>query len=104
MITIHINLVCLLAGSTVQGLSRDGKIAVACSVSALSMGSLIFFIVGLLCGRHLCPKHKHSAEPTHVPPLANNVTPAYDDIILEHQQEMELKINVAYSPLPTASI
>ena len=77
MITLHIILVCLLTGSTFQGLNRDGMIAVACSVTAFSMGSVVLFIVGLLCGRHLYPKHKQSAEPTHAPPPANNVDQSY---------------------------
>ena len=67
------------------------------------MGSLIFFIVGFLCGR-LYHRHKQLSKLTHVPPPAKNVIPVYDDIILEqHQQEMELKTNVAYDPLAIGS-
>ena len=93
----------MLAGGTFQGLSRDGMIAVACSVTGFAVGSLVFFIVGFLCGR-LYPKQKQSAEPTLAPPPAKNVIPVYDDIILkQHQQELELKRNMAYGPLNIAS-
>ena len=68
------------------------------------MGSLMCFIVGFLCGC-LYQRHKQLAESTHgiAPPPTKNVIPVYDDIILEqHQQEMELKTNVAYGPLAIA--
>ena len=74
-------------------------IAVTSSVATFAVGSLVFFAVGFLCGR-LYQRHKHLAEPTHGPPLAKNMTPVYDDIILkQHEQELELKENIAYGPL-----
>ena len=74
-------------------------IAVASSIASFAVGSLVFFVVGYLC-RCLQQRHKQLAEPTHVPPLVNNVAPVYDDIIPKpHEQELELKSNIAYGPL-----
>ena len=92
------NTSCVYLGKTFQGLSRDGMIAVASSVTTFAMGSLVFFVVGYLCGR-LHQRNKQLAEPRHVPPPAKNVAPMYDDIILkQHEQELELKSNIAYGP------
>ena len=81
----------------------------ASSVTTFAVSSIIFFVVGFFCGR-LYPKQKQSAEPTrippladnmtpetHLPPLADNMTPVYDYI--KDEKELELQRNVAYGPL-----
>jgi hypothetical protein len=97
-------------------LSRDGEIAVASSVTVFTVASILFFIVGFLCG-HFCLKKRKSstAAGEAVPPagsegaaISEAVTPAgsgqtqtpyYDDVVLQ-QEEVELKENVAYGPIP----
>jgi hypothetical protein len=101
-------------------LSRDGKIAVASSVTVFTVASISFFIVGFLCG-HFCQKKRKSsaAAGEAVPPAGSGgsqaaaseasavtgsggsgqtQTPYYDDVVLQ-QEEVELKENVAYGPL-----
>jgi hypothetical protein len=99
-------------------LSRDGKIAVASSVTVFTVASILFFIVGFLSGHFYQKKRKSStAAGEAVPPAGSGgaraaaseaVTPAgsggqtqtpyYDDVVLQ-QEEVELKENVAYGPL-----
>ena len=79
--------------------SHDGKIAVASSVTVFTVASITFFIIGFLCG-HFCQKKKPTIET--VPPSGNGQTqiPYYDDVVLQQpQQELEMKENVAYSPV-----
>ena len=56
-----------------EQLSPDGKIAVASSVTVFAVASIVFFIVGFLCG-HFCQKKRKSNTPAadaeSVPPLA----------------------------------
>jgi hypothetical protein len=100
-------------------LSRDGKIAVASSVTVFTVASILFFIVGFLCG-HFCQKKRKSSTAA-----GETVTPAgsggaraaaseasavtgsggsrqtqtpHDDVVIQ-QEEVELKENVAYGPL-----
>ena len=85
-------------------LSRNGKIAVASSVTVFTVASILFFIIGFLCG-HFCQKTRKSGttaaagEPT-VPPAESSggqaQTPYYDDVVL---QQVQLKENVAYGTL-----
>ena len=73
-------------------LSQDRQIAVASSVTVFVVASILFFIVGFLCG-HFCRKERKPAEI--VPPAAvQTQIPYYDDVVLK--QELELKANVAY--------
>ena len=88
---------------TTQGsfevLSRDGKIAVASSVTVFVVASILFFIIGFLCG-HFCQKNRKpsTAAAETVPPSGGQTQiPYYDDVVL--QQELELKANVAYAPI-----
>ena len=87
-------------------LTDGGKIAVASSVTFFA-GSSMCFIIGFLC-RHFCQKFKerHSiiinTQTNTGPRTANqdNIpsTPIYDDVVLkQHEQELELKENIAYA-------
>lgn len=70
----------------------------ASSVTTFAVSSLVFFIVGFMCGC-LYRKQKLLTEPIHAPPPPRNVIPVYDDIMpKQHQQDLELKTNVAYGP------
>ena len=80
-----------------EPLSRDGQIAVASSVTVFVLASTLFFIVGFLCG-HFCRKEKKIAETVSSSGQAH--APYYDDVVLrQHEQELELKENVAYGPV-----
>ena len=81
------------------GLTNGGKIAVACLVTTFVVGSILFFIVGFLCG-HYCRKKKKSMAPaaSQCEKTAHGA-PYYDDVVLNQQQELELKENVAYAPV-----
>ena len=89
-----------------EGLSRDGKIAVASSVTVFAVASILFFVVGFLCG-HFCQKKRKSstraAAGETVPPGGSGghtQTPCYDDVVIQlSDQELELKENVAYGPI-----
>ena len=74
----------------------------ASSVTAFTMASILFFIIGFLC-RHFCQKIKKQspAAAESVPPSGGQTQiPYYDDVVLQpHEQELELKENVAYGPL-----
>ena len=82
-----------------EALSQDGKIAVASSVTVFIVASILFFIVGFLCGHYCQNKRKQSSAAGETVPSASGQTqiPYYDDVVLE--QEVELKENVAYGPL-----
>ena len=86
-----------------DGLSRDGKIAVASSVTVVFVASITFFIVGFLCG-HFCQKKRKltsaaggETTPPGVATGGQTQIPYYDDVVLK--QEVELKENLAYGPL-----
>ena len=77
-----------------EPLSRDRKIAIASSVTVFVVASILFFIIGFLCG-HFCRKER---KTTAIVPQTS--TPYYDDVVLQqHEQELELKENVAYAPV-----
>ena len=66
----------------------------ASSMTAFIVASTLFFIVGFLCG-HFCQKERKNAEI-----VSQTRTPNYDDAVLQqHEQELELKENVAYGPV-----
>ena len=74
-------------------LSRDGKIAVASSVTTFVMASILFFIAGFLYGNFY--QKKRSIRPS-----GQTRIPYYDDVVLQQrEQELELKENVAYGPV-----
>ena len=89
-----------------EELSGDGKIAVASSVTVFTVASILFFIIGFLCG-HFCQKKRKSstraAAGETVPPGGSGgqtQTPYYDDVVIQQSdQELELKENVAYGPI-----
>ena len=82
-----------------SGLTNDGKIAVASSVTAFVVGSILFFVVGFLCG-HYCRKGKKAiATSSQYEKTITHGTPYYDDVVLNQQQELELEENVAYAPV-----
>jgi hypothetical protein len=97
---------CLLFKGS-EGLSRDGEIAVASSVTVFTVASILFFIVGFLCG-HFCQKKRKSstAAGETVTPAGSEgsagltQTPYYDDVVLQQREpDLELKENVAYGPI-----
>ena len=91
-------------------MSRDGKIAVASSVTVFAVASILFFIVGFLCG-HFCQKRRKSSTTASagetVPPggsggQTQTLELYYDDVVLRRPDqlpELELKENVAYAPV-----
>ena len=93
-------------GSEGLSLSRDGKIAVASSVTVFTVASILFFVVGFLCG-HFCQKKSKSsttaAAGETVPPGGSGghtQTPYYDDVVIQQSdQELGLNKNVAYGPI-----
>ena len=85
-----------------SGLTEDGKIAVASSVTFVG-GSSMFFIIGFLCG-HFCRKERPNSQTSTGPRTASQSdqgnTPYYDDVVIQQShQELELKENVAYGPI-----
>ena len=81
-------------------LSQDGKIAVASSVTVFAVASILFFIVGFLCGC-FCQKKRKTAAETFPPAGGQRQIPYYDDVVLQQpdEQDLELKDNVAYAPV-----
>ena len=49
------------AGGSFNGLTDDVKIGVASSVTAFIVGSILFFIIGFLCG-HFCDGRRKSLQ------------------------------------------
>ena len=85
-----------------EALSREGKIAVASSVTVFVVASILFFTIGFLCGHFWQKKRKPSrAAARSVPPSGGQTQiPYYDDVVLQQrEQELELKENVAYGPV-----
>ena len=82
-----------------SGLTNEGKIAVASTVTAFVVGSVLF-IVGFLCG-HFCRREKNTTRTgTTSQPEKTQSASYYDDTALEqNEQELELKENVAYGPI-----
>ena len=88
-----------------SGLTDDGKIAAASSVTFIASSSM-FFIIGFLC-RHFCQKFKERRgiinTQTSTGPRTTNQenipsTLIYDDVVLkQREQELELKENIAYA-------
>ena len=79
-----------------NSLSLGGQIAIASTLS-FTIGSVVFFVVGFLCGHfaYVCRKREPLSE-TASPP-EEKPTPLYDDVIPRQQeQELELNTNVAY--------
>ena len=97
---------------TESALSKEGKIAVASSVTVFTVASILFFVVGFLCG-HFCQKKRKSSTTAATssseiaPPMTTDgqtQIPYYDDVVLQQptrpsETDLELKENVAYGPL-----
>ena len=66
------------------GLTDDVKIAVASSVTAFIVGSILFFIIGFLCGHFYRWEKKITAGAITEPEKIH--APYYDDIVLKQQQ------------------
>ena len=87
----------IIIGGSFEALSQDGKIAVASSLTVFFVTSILFFIVGFLCG-HFFRKERKAVET--LSPSEQTHTPYYDDIVLQqHEEALELKENVAYGPV-----
>ena len=76
----------------------------ASSVTAFIVGSVLFFIIGFLCGHFWRWEKKVTAGTVTEPEKIR--APYYDDIVLKQQQqpELELKENVAYGPVHVMAI
>ena len=78
-----------------SSLSHDGKIAVASSLSVFITTSILFFIFGYICS-HYSRKNKQN--------FVQKPTPIYEDIDLhkipKHEQNLTLKVNIAYMVQP----
>ena len=70
----------------------------ASSITIFVVASILFFIVGFLFG-HFCRKERKTTEI--VSREKTHSAPYYDDVVLkQHEEELELKENVAYGPVP----
>ena len=69
----------------------------ASTVTAFVVGSVLFFIVGFLCG-NFCRKKKQTGTVSQCEKIQG--APYYDDVVLkQNEREIELKGNVAYGPV-----
>ena len=97
MCTVLCVCVCVCAVCDVgNSLSLGGQIAIASTLS-FTIGSVLFFIIGFLCGHfaYVCGKREPLSET--VSPPEEKPTPLYDDVIPRQQeQELKLNTNVAY--------
>lgn len=82
------------------------KVAVASSVFAFFLASIVFFIIGILCGRFSKRKEPHapSNEPVYSEPssLYNTVTVFENEVPRCQERDIELNDNVAYAPVKSA--
>ena len=70
-------------------LSRDGQIAVVSSLVTFIISTIVFFILGRLCG------HRRKT-PAKIPTPG----PMYESVQRAHaEQELELKENITYGPV-----
>ena len=87
------------SASSFSGLTKDGKIVVASSVTAFVVGSIF---IGFLCG-HFCQKESKVIQTGTISQCDHEKiqgAPYYEDVVLnQHEQELELKENVAYAPV-----
>ena len=65
-------------------LSQDGKIAVASSVTVFSVASILFFIVGFLCG-YFCQKKRKPVTET-FPPAGGQTQIPYSNLMMKQQR------------------
>ena len=93
LLIVH-NIICTDLEGSFKGLSKDGKIAIASSVTVFVVTSVLFFFTGYLCGRYH-QKYKHSTENTVRLEVDSQLNPIYDGVQPKHEQ-LEMKTNVAY--------
>ena len=89
-------IICTDPEGSFKGISKEGKIAIASSVTVFLVTSVLFFFAGYLCGRYH-QKYKHSTEYT--VPLEeedSQLNPVYDDVQSKQHEQLEMKTNVAY--------
>ena len=97
----HYHVVALYTGpgGSFSGLTTEGKIAVASTVTAFVIGSVLFFIIGFLCG-HFHRREKIVTSGTVGQCEKTQGAPYYDDVVLkQNERELELKGNVAYASI-----
>ena len=83
-------------------LEADGKIAVASSVTVFAVTSILFFIIGCLCGYFLKKKRKMYTVAETISRPNETLVPYDAETVLN--QELELKDNVAYGPMRSSSM
>ena len=66
----------------------------ASSITVFVVTSILFFIVGFLCG-HFCQKERKMADEI-VPQCAKTQGTCIYDVVQKQEQELELEENVAY--------
>ena len=68
-------------------------------MTAFVVGSVLFFIIGFLCG-HFRTREKIVTSVTFGQCEKTQGAPYYDDVVLkQNEQELELKGNVAYASI-----
>ena len=78
--------------------SEEGKIAVASSVAVFAVTSILFFIIGFLCG-HFCHKKRKTTTEI-ISPAGGQIQIAYyDDVVLKQELEVKDDVTVAYGPI-----
>ena len=78
-----------------EALSQERKNVVASSVTVFVVTSILFFIIGFL-SRLFYQRERKTADHK----VAKKQIPYHDDVVLkQHEQELDLKKNVAYGPV-----
>ena len=90
MLDCNFNIQHYYAGSS---LSRDEIIAIVSSISVFIVSSSLFFTFGYMCG-HYRRKQEQKFSSVEKP------NPVYEDVLpKDHEQNLELKSNIAYAPV-----
>ena len=71
----------------------------ASSMTIFVVTSILFFVVGFLCG-HFCRKERKTTDHQEAVSSEKQHIPYCDDVVLkQHEQALELKENVDYAPV-----
>ena len=99
----EVNYVNTTESVTLKPLNRDGKIAVASSVTVFVVASVLFFVVGFLCGYFFHKKKKMFTVSETILSTGEGTQQVTntDGSVLD--QELELKDNVAYGPVRSST-